>query len=48
MGKRDIRHRESKKVKKGIKKATEVNILTPPMTVAVIKKGKKAKEEEEE
>ena len=42
MGKRDYRWRESKKPKKGAKKAPKSSILPPPATVEVIKKGKKA------
>ena len=48
MGKRDYRHRESKKTKKDAKKITLVNILQPPVQVEVIKKGKKKREGAEE
>ena len=48
MGRRDYRHRESKKTKKDAKKIPSTAILTPPVTVEVIKKGKKEREEEEE
>ena len=48
MGKRDFRHREPKKTKKDTKKAPAATILPPPMTVEVIKKGKKEREGEEE
>jgi hypothetical protein len=47
MGRRDYRHRETKKPKKSDKKIAHPTILTPPVTVEVIKKGKKRKEEEE-
>ncbi len=45
MGSRDYRKRESKKPKKAAKKISEVSILTTPVEVEVIKKGKKAREE---
>ena len=48
MGKRDLRHREPKKPKKTVKKTTTAEILPPPMTVEVIKKGKKEPREKEE
>ena len=48
MGKRDFRHREPKKPKKDAKKVSATTILTPPITVEVIKKGKKETKEEEE
>jgi len=42
MGRRDYRWREKKKPKKGVAKtATTAPILTPSVTVEVIKKGKK-------
>ncbi len=47
MGRRDYRHREPKKPKKD-KKIAATTILSPPVTVEVIKKGKKSKEGEEE
>jgi hypothetical protein len=47
MGRRDYRHREAKKPKKDEKKIVHPTILTPPVEVEVIKKGKKRKEEEE-
>jgi hypothetical protein len=47
MGRRDYRHREAKKPKREDKKIAHSTILTPPVTVEVIKKGKKGKEEEE-
>jgi hypothetical protein len=46
MGKRDYRHRESKKPKKDAKKTPVGTIIQPPATVEVIKKGKKEKEKE--
>ena len=48
MGRRDKRHRESKKSKKDPKKISATTILPSPMTVEVIKKGKKEQKEEEE
>ena len=48
MGRRDFRHRESKKPKKDTKKTPAVSILPPSMTTKVIKKGKKEPKEEEE
>ena len=47
MGKRDYRHREPKKPKKDTKKLPSVSILTTPVNVEVIKKGKKKEEEAE-
>ena len=47
MGKRDFRHREPKKQKKDAKKISAATILPSPVTVEVIKKGKKEREEEE-
>ncbi|MGD9116979.1 MAG: hypothetical protein PVJ61_07440 [Dehalococcoidia bacterium] len=47
MGRRDYRHRETKKPKKAEKKIVHPTILTPPATVEVIKKGKKSPKEEE-
>lgn len=41
MGRRDYRWREAKKPKKGATKATPPTIITPSVTVEVIKKGKK-------
>ena len=47
MGRRDYRHRESKKPKKDEKKApASTPIIQPPRTVEVIKKGKKEGGEE--
>jgi len=48
MGRRDFRHREPKKTKKDTKKASLDAILSPPVAVEVIKKGKKKPEAEEE
>ena len=48
MGRRDFRHRESKKVKKEPKKILPTDILPPPMTVEVVKKSKKKRESEED
>jgi hypothetical protein len=48
MGSRDYRHREQKKTKKDAKKIPPVNIVTTPVEVEVVKKGKKKHEEEEE
>ena len=48
MGRRDFRHRESKKPKKDTKKALQPTILQPTEAVEVFKKGKKEKKEEEE
>lgn len=47
MGKRDIRGREPRKQKKDSKKATMVDILPSPVTVEVIKRGKKERPAEE-
>ncbi len=46
MGKRDYRHREPKKSKREAKKTPAATILPSPMTVEVIKKGKKERKEE--
>jgi len=46
MGSRDYRHREPKKKKKDDKKVPQVSILKKPVTVEVIRKGKKREEEE--
>ena len=49
MGKRDYRHRESKKAKKAAKKLSPLDILAgTAMNVEVIKKKRKKKEVEEE
>ena len=47
MGRRDYRHRETKKSKKDTKQITVATILPPPTTVEVVKKGKKEAEAEE-
>ncbi len=47
MGKRDYRWKESKKPKKDAKKISSVEILPSPITVEVIKKGKKERPAEE-
>ncbi len=47
MGRRDYRHREPKKSKKDAKKISADTILPPPVTVEVIRKGKKEGKEEE-
>ncbi|MEE8470906.1 MAG: hypothetical protein V3S51_06220 [Dehalococcoidia bacterium] len=51
MGKRDYRHRETKKAKKGAKKPSVADVIPTSTIVEVIKKGKKdvtSEEEEEE
>ena len=48
MGKRDYRHRESKKPKKTEKKISTDTVFTSPSTVEVIKKGKKEDTEAED
>ncbi len=48
MGRRDYRHREPKKAKKDTKKLTVDTIIQPPMTVEVVKKKRKVREEEED
>jgi len=48
MGKRDYRHREPKKPKKGAKKPSVSELLPTPASVEVIKKGRKEKGIEEE
>ena len=48
MGRRDYRHRETKKQKKDAKKISTATILTPPATVEVVKKVKKEREAEEQ
>src|SRR4030042_2734856 len=44
----DYRHRESKKSKKDAKKPTIESVLPTPVTVEVVKKGKRQQEESEE
>ena len=48
MGRRDYRHRETKKTKKDAKKVLPATILAPSETVEVIKKRTKERKEEEE
>ena len=48
MGKRDYRWKEVKKTKKDAKKVSSAEILPSPVTVEVIKKGKKEHPAEEE
>jgi len=48
MSRRDIRARETKKVKKNTKKVSQVSILTTPPPVEVIKKVRKKGTEGEE
>ena len=48
MGKRDYRHRETKKPKKDAKKISATDMVAPPSAVEVIKKGKRERKEEEE
>ncbi len=49
MGSRDFVRKEAKKPKKDAKKGRPADILPPmPVEVEVIKKGKKAREKEEE
>ena len=47
MGKRDYRHREAKKPKKGAKKPSVTEMLSTPSTVDIVKKGSKEKAVEE-
>jgi len=47
MGRRDYRRREPKKPKKEAKKISAETVLPPPVTVEVIKKGKKEPKIEE-
>ena len=47
MGRRDYRHRESKKPKKDAEKKSATPILSPPVTVEVVKKVRKEREVEE-
>ncbi len=46
MGRRDYRHRESKKPKKDTRKISATPILPTPATVEVVKKKKGGEEEE--
>ena len=47
MSNKDFRRREVKKQKKDSKKAAKIINLEPQVTVEVIKKGKKIREDEE-
>ena len=50
MGRRDYRHREERKPRKGAKRPTVPEVMPAPVTVEVVKRGRKereaAKEEE--
>lgn len=48
MGKRDYRHREAKKPKKGAKKPSVTELLPTPTNVEVIKRGKRGESVREE
>ncbi len=48
MGRRDYRHREPKKPKKGAQKAKPISELVPQTETEVIKKKRKPAEESEE
>jgi hypothetical protein len=47
MGTRDYRWREPKKPKKGTRRPAPISVLSPPLAVEVIKKGKQGREQEE-
>jgi len=47
VGRRDYRHRETKKPKRDAKKISVTTILPPSTAVEVIKKGRKERKEEE-
>jgi hypothetical protein len=47
MGKRDYQWKERKKAKKDTKKISSAEVLPSPVTVEVIKKGKKERSAEE-
>ena len=47
MGKRDYQWKERKKSKKDTKKVSSAEVLPSPVTVEVIKKGKKERPAEE-
>ena len=47
MGRRDFRHRESKKAKKDSRKSPSLDVLATPANVEVIKKARKKGAEEE-
>jgi hypothetical protein len=46
VGRRDYRHREPKKTKKGTRKPESISILPASTIVEVVKKGKREKAEE--
>ena len=48
MGRRDYRHREPKKAKKGTQKSKPISELIPRTEAEVIKKKRKPAEEDEE
>ena len=48
MGRRDYRHRETKKSKKGAQKGKPISELVPQTQTEVIKKKRKPAEESEE
>ena len=48
MGRRDYAHKEPKKVKKDARKAPQVSIVSEPVNVEVIGKGKRKSGEETE
>lgn len=48
MGRRDYRHREPKKPKKGAQKTKPISELVPQVETEVIKKKRKPDEESEE
>ncbi len=47
MGRRDYRHRETKKPKRDARKVSAATILPPPTIVEVVKKKKKEEKVEE-
>ena len=47
MGRRDFRHHEQKKAKKGAKKASVSDIIQAPITVEIIGKKKRKKNQED-
>lgn len=48
MGRRDYRHREAKKPKKGAQKSKPISELVPQTETEIIKKKRKPAEESEE
>jgi hypothetical protein len=48
MGKRDKERREAKKPKKDARKSAIETIIQPPMSVEVVRKKRKEREEEED